>query len=76
MKNVLKDMELSKNCVKEEKDKIERLLTTSEEGNISIPVSRYFFLNGIINLRTFAGALIWWGDLGCIVVLLYFVMVV
>lgn len=40
LKNVLKDMELNKSCVKEEKDKLEKLLVTAEEGNISVPVSR------------------------------------
>lgn len=34
LKNLLKDMELNKNCVKGEKEKLEKLLTTAEEGNV------------------------------------------
>lgn len=40
LKNILKDMELNKNVIKEEKDKLEKLLATAEEGNISVPFSR------------------------------------
>lgn len=42
LKNVLKDMELNKSCVKEEKDKLEKLLVTAEEGNISVPFKIIF----------------------------------
>lgn len=45
LKSLLKDMERNKNCIKEEKDKLEKLLTAAEEGNLSVPVSRRLVLN-------------------------------